>query len=99
MDEPRWQDLAACRDADPVLFFAPNPADETLLRGHAYYRHARALCDDCPVIVQCFHLWQSLPPGMREHGVWFGTSPAERRQSARRAKRARESVDAATAQV
>lgn len=60
-----WQDDAKCRGMNPTVFF-PEP-------GH---NHAPifAICAACPVRTQCL---QAALDG-DEHGVWGGTSEAER---------------------
>lgn len=70
-----WQERARCRHEPMALFFGPNrfePKRDRLARESA----AKAVCADCPVIVEC-----------REHalraeelyGVWGGLGEAERR--------------------
>lgn len=61
-----WRSDAACRDADPDLFF-PERGDSTA--------PARAICLGCPVFDACFEegLYQKF-------GVWAGTSERERRR-------------------
>lgn len=64
-----WQALAACRDADPRLFF---PEDKS---GRA--ARAKRVCSGCPVIDEC--LAYALANHER-HGVWGGLSERERRR-------------------
>ncbi len=63
-----WQDDAACRGADPKLFFPASP-DEVPFE-------ARLLCSDCDVRIEC------LEHALRheDFGVWGGTSEAQRDQ-------------------
>ena len=61
-----WQDLAACADADPDLFFA---ADE------AAQNEALTWCARCPVRESC--LESALRRGER-FGIWGGLREAER---------------------
>ena len=75
-----WRDHAACRDADPVLFFPAGTSAAAL----AQASRAKRVCEGCPVRVMCLD-W-ALTTG-REIGVWGGTVPEERR--ALRAERAR----------
>lgn len=71
-----WQDSAACRDADPELFFATDEASR---------REALTLCGACPVRMEC--LEHAL--NQREvYGVWGGTDENERKRLARRRRRA-----------
>ena len=70
-----WQDHAACREADPSLFFAAEGE-----RGHSRTRReeaARSYCRRCPVIRQC--LLHAL--GAQEaYGMWGGLSEGELRR-------------------
>ncbi|WP_327088553.1 WhiB family transcriptional regulator [Nonomuraea sp. NBC_01738] len=66
----RWWWDAACRDTDPELFFTEAEGARTL---------ARRRCRPCPVRVEC--LRDAMHHG-EEHGIWGGTSPAERRKLA-----------------
>ncbi|RJK94815.1 WhiB family transcriptional regulator [Vallicoccus soli] len=73
-----WQRDAACRDADPSLFFA---ADDE--RGHSRLRReaaAHAYCGRCPVAAAC--LRHAL--GVQEpYGVWGGMSEVDLRRATR----------------
>ncbi|MFI6294704.1 WhiB family transcriptional regulator [Nonomuraea sp. NPDC050790] len=68
-----WSGHAACRDADPELFFPitwegrPGPAAD----------EARRICQACPVRRACLD-W-ALGTGEPD-GMWGGTTPAERRR-------------------
>ena len=67
----QWRDYAACRGADPDLFFPPEDG------GKAQARKAKAICAACPVRREC--LEYALRHG--EHwGVWGGISERDRRQ-------------------
>ncbi|MGN9842938.1 WhiB family transcriptional regulator [Nonomuraea sp. H19] len=69
----RWTVRAACKDADPGLFFpptwnsTPSQADD----------QARRICQACPVQAACLD-W-ALRTGEPD-GMWGGTTPEERRQ-------------------
>lgn len=67
-----WTVRAACRDADPDLFF-PLGASE---HSPAQVEAAAAVCAGCPVTAQC--LTWALDTG-QDHGIWAGTTPEERR--------------------
>jgi WhiB family transcriptional regulator, redox-sensing transcriptional regulator len=70
-----WWDLAACRSADPELFF-PISATGT---GLADIARAKAVCASCRVRQPCL----DYAIGSRQvHGVWGGTSEEERRDLA-----------------
>lgn len=64
---PGWQDRAACVHADPDLFYT-EVASRVVL--------AKAVCDGCPVIVQCGQHGVLHEPD----GVWGGMSADERAQ-------------------
>jgi len=72
-----WRDEAACKDADPEIFFEEP-------RGKAreqQYEAAKAICATCPVVAEC--LAESLRDiSTYAYGVWGGTSPSERQQIA-----------------
>lgn len=72
-DERPWVGYAACRDADPGLFFAGTEGGDT--------RTAQRICAGCPVRDECLD-W-ALAAGM-PYGVWGGTTEQERRRLARR---------------
>ena len=60
-----WQEHAACRSADPDLFFPDSPHDVPAA--------AQLLCMTCPAFDACFTYGLT-----QRHGVWGGTSEAER---------------------
>lgn len=65
-----WQLHAACLGVDPELFFPgkEHPADLAA---------ARAVCQDCPVRIDC--LEYALANG-EQYGIWGGRSERERRR-------------------
>ena len=67
-----WREDAACRDADPDLFF---PIGTT---GAAFRQidEAKRICRSCPARIQCL-AW-ALEVGVGD-GVWGGTTEDERR--------------------
>ena len=67
-----WRDYAACRHADPKLFFPVGTAEEGPVRADP----AKRVCSGCPVRAVCLD-W-ALTTG-QEIGVWGGTVPDERR--------------------
>lgn len=67
-----WSQFAACRSADPELFF-PISASGPAFRQIA---EAKAVCCACPVQQEC--LTFALTTG-QAHGVWGGMSEQERR--------------------
>lgn len=67
-----WRFRAACRDADPELFFPIGSSGPALLQ----VQDAKALCSNCPVQEQC-RQW-ALDFG-EDAGVWGALSEDERR--------------------
>ncbi|MDP4501023.1 WhiB family transcriptional regulator [Nonomuraea turcica] len=67
----RWQDRAACRDADPEQFFPVSEAADSLA-----VQAAKQICRSCPVLENCAD-WVTANP--QDHGIWAGTTPRERR--------------------
>jgi WhiB family redox-sensing transcriptional regulator len=72
----RWQDDAACADADGDLFFS-NDEDRQ--------REALELCGVCPVRDAC--LEHALATG-EQYGIWGGVREQDRRRLARERRRA-----------
>ena len=67
-----WREDAACRDADPDLFFPIGTTGAAL----GQIEHAKRICRVCPAQIQCL-AW-ALDNGVSD-GVWAGTTPDERR--------------------
>jgi WhiB family redox-sensing transcriptional regulator len=76
-----WHDDAACRDADPDLFFPVGTTGPALRR----IDEAKQICRACPARTQCL-AW-ALDHGVTD-GVWGGTTADERRAIRRLASRA-----------
>lgn len=79
----RWRSAAACRSADPDMFFPiseSGPAREQTAK-------AKAVCATCPVRREC--LGFALRTGQM-HGIWGGTTEYERAAAWRRASRLKE---------
>ena len=68
--EADWQDAAACRAADPDLFFPDREAVEAIAR-------AKEVCASCPVREECLAYAVELN---QSEGIWGGHTPAERRR-------------------
>jgi WhiB family transcriptional regulator, redox-sensing transcriptional regulator len=81
-----WRDRAACRDADPELFFPIGNAGPALHQ----VDQAKQVCARCTVRTPCLE-W-ALASG-QEAGVWGGTSDDERR-ALRRMRQAGAQADA-----
>lgn len=71
-DERPWVAYAACRTADPDLFFPVDGADPT---------PALVICRGCPVQEQCL-AW-AVDTRVR-YGIWGGTTERDRRRIVRR---------------
>ena len=80
-----WREIAACRDADPDLFFPVGTAGPALRQIEA----AKQICRACPAQARCL-AW-ALEHGIGS-GVWGGTTEDERRAIRRPAKRNRRSA-------
>jgi len=74
---PDWHDHAACRDAEPDLFFP----DGNIRSARAQVKTAKLICRGCPVRTFCLN-W-ALASG-QEHGIWGGLTEDERRWLHRR---------------
>ena len=74
---PDWRDQAACRDADPELFFP----DDDIRSARAQVKTAKLICRGCPVSATCLS-W-ALASG-QEAGIWGGLTEDERRRLHRR---------------
>lgn len=80
---PGWRDQAACRHADPALFFGPDAEREP---GRlAREASARAICSGCPVRTACLEYAMDRPA---RYGLWGGLNEAERLLERRRRTRA-----------
>lgn len=78
-DRPDWQTRAACHapEVDPDWFF-PRVGDPATA--------AYAVCEQCPVRVDCL---EYAIANNEQHGIWGGTNHKERRRIARRRARDR----------
>ncbi len=74
---PQWRAHAACRNADPDLFFPIGTSGPAL----AQAEEAKAVCRTCPVQATCLQ-W-ALESG-QDHGIWGGLHEHERTGSRRR---------------
>src|SRR5262245_41349123 len=78
-DRPDWRDQAACRDADPELFFP----DDKIGSARAQVKTARLVCRGCLVSATCLS-W-ALASG-QEAGIWGGLTEDQRRRLHRRGR-------------
>jgi WhiB family redox-sensing transcriptional regulator len=75
-----WWGLAACRDAEPEVFF---PISATTASRDTVQR-AKAVCTSCPVQSQCLRYALR---HRQEQGIWGGLTEDERRLLSRRLAR------------
>jgi WhiB family redox-sensing transcriptional regulator len=76
---PDWRADAACRDADPELFFPDGDIRST----RAQVKTAKLICRGCQVSATCLS-W-ALAEG-QEAGIWGGLTEDERRRLRRRGR-------------
>jgi WhiB family redox-sensing transcriptional regulator len=82
-----WQLHAACRTADPSVFF--HPENERGPARSARERAAKSICSTCPVITEC----REFALRTREtYGVWGGLSESDREAIYARARGDREAL-------
>jgi WhiB family redox-sensing transcriptional regulator len=72
-----WWNLAACRNAEPELFF---PISATSASS-ATVERAKRVCESCPVQSQCLRFALR---HRQEQGIWGGLTEDERRSLNRR---------------
>ncbi|MFD1118840.1 WhiB family transcriptional regulator [Sphaerisporangium aureirubrum] len=77
-----WQDDAACRGEDLVLFFGPD--GERQPERDIRERKAKAICAQCPVRAECLDYALSRP---EKYGTWGGLNEDERASERRRRMR------------
>ena len=70
-ESSRWWELAACKDADPDLFF---PVSE-IGPGRRQAAAAKAVCATCGVRQLCLDYALAT---RQVHGVWGGTTESDR---------------------
>jgi WhiB family transcriptional regulator, redox-sensing transcriptional regulator len=77
-----WRNIAACREADPELFFPIGNSGPALVQ----IEEAKQVCRRCSVLDDCLR-W-AIDSG-QDAGVWGGLSEDERRALKRRTVRLR----------
>lgn len=77
-DEGCWHHRAACRGADPELFF---PVGSTGSAALAQIAEAKKICTRCPVRRACLVFAMTT---RQEYGIWGGLTEGERSQLRRR---------------
>ena len=70
-----WHGNAACRGPQAGVFYPPD-TDEQSDERQWRETQAKAICNQCTVVVRCL---DSAVPRRETHGIWGGTSEAERR--------------------
>ncbi len=66
-----WRSAAACRSADPELFFPISNSGRSL----AQITAAKAICADCPVRCECLTFARRT---RQVYGIWGGATEEER---------------------
>ena len=72
-----WQDLGACRDSDPTLFFPVGTTGPAIVQ----IESAKQVCMDCEVRQPCLEFALTTN---QDSGIWGGLSEEERRAIRRR---------------
>ncbi len=70
-DPGDWRSAAACRSADPELFFPVSDSGPSLVQA----TEAKAICAGCPVRRQCLAFALRT---RQVHGIWGGLTERER---------------------
>ena len=79
-----WQEDAACREYDNILFFGEEGESE--LEKQTREAEAKAICQTCPVKEPCLEFAMETA---QKYGIWGGLSDKERASLKRRRARAR----------
>src|SRR5579864_1230263 len=74
-----WQDAAACKGEDLLLFFGPD--GERQPEREIRERKAKSICASCPVRLDCLNYAVSRP---EKYGTWGGLNEDERSAERRR---------------
>ncbi len=73
--DDRFKTQAACRHADPSIFFPDGPG------GHANTRRkAHEYCANCPVTAECLDYVLTAVHNHHDRGIWAGTHANQRRE-------------------
>ena len=80
-----WQEEAACREHDNLLFFGPDQGESELEKQGREAR-AKAICQRCPVSAPCLEFAMETN---QKYGIWGGLTDKERASLKRRRARAR----------
>ncbi|MGH9198090.1 MAG: WhiB family transcriptional regulator, partial [Acidimicrobiia bacterium] len=69
-----WQERAACREYDNVLFFGADEG-ESEIEKQTREAHARSICQTCPVKEPCLEFAMETN---QKYGIWGGLTDKER---------------------
>lgn len=84
-DKMDWQEDAACRKYENVVFFGPDQG-ESELEKQAREMQAKSICHTCPVKESCLEFAMETN---QKYGIWGGMTDKERASLKRRRARAR----------
>lgn len=84
-EQLEWQEDAACRDVDNMLFFGADESESELER-QTREGHAKSICQTCPVKAPCLEFAMDTN---QKYGIWGGYTDKERSSLKRRRARAR----------
>jgi WhiB family redox-sensing transcriptional regulator len=70
-----WADRAKCAEIGGDLWFPEKEGDGSV--GQRFIRDAKAICNTCPVALECLR-WAL--DHDEQHGIWGGMTPTERRR-------------------
>jgi WhiB family redox-sensing transcriptional regulator len=84
-DRLDWQEQAACREYDNILFFGEDFGESELER-QAREGEAKSVCQRCPVAEPCLEFAIETN---QKYGIWGGLTDKERASLKRRRARAR----------
>lgn len=73
LEEWEWQDLGACKEADPEIFFLEHNLRKVQKRKKE--QAAIKICNTCPVVQQCLEHSLRIP---EFYGVWGGMTADQR---------------------
>lgn len=83
-EEDEWRQYAACKEAGNATFYNEDDEDQRLIRNYGATKRAKAMCEKCPVRMEC--LTYALDNKER-FGIWGGLTARERRNLVRNQNR------------
>ena len=84
-EQLEWQEDAACRQLDNVIFFGAEDGESELERQQRE-AHAKSICETCPVKSPCLEFAMETN---QKFGIWGGLTDKERASLKRRRARSR----------